>query len=131
MNNLNINNYKKLTAKLVEMDRNYSLRLKTGNCGVFAIALQKYLGYGELVEMSYFAHVLLKIDNDLFLDGTGIWTAKKLQYDQLWGEYYEEYGLRLTTEEKVLNGTAIWRKPIHIDEMKNIIITNAKQPIVI
>ena len=122
--------YQELANKLTVLDHDYRFRLSTGNCGVYAIALQKFLGFGELVEFDDFSHVLLKIDDDEYLDGEGIHTEQELRNHEKWRIYFNKRTKILPTHPlAILEGTAIHRQPISVYQMKRIIRDNQAKPL--
>ena len=54
------------------------LCLTTGNCGVLAIALKHLLGEGEIWMFDWHSHCVLFLDQDKFVDGTGVLTEQEL-----------------------------------------------------
>lgn len=90
------------------------LRLCTGNCGIFAIALRNLLGKGEFLRIGGFAHIVLKLDEFTYVDGTGKSTLEELLADwSYWGP-----ASIIDDEESIQAHT---RYTYDIDQMETII----------
>jgi len=89
------------------------LRLTTGNCGCFAIALRHLLNDGDLFDFGHCAHVVLKL-GDRYVDGTGIYslTGIKEQWER-WGK-----GKVHNDEKRIFTDTGNYHT---IEEMEEIL----------
>ena len=67
----------------------WQLRLTTGNCGIFAVALQEVFQTGTLFTVGDFAHILLK-HNGKFYDGETIYPSIEELKLSHWGQYFHE-----------------------------------------
>ncbi len=109
----------RVLAEIKEKDLVGRLRLVTGNCGVFAIALKRLLQKGELYNIGNGAHVLLKLVRNSYVDGVGIHTGNELR--KIWGRWGS--GKIDNDEDVIIKQTA---NSYSIEEMEEIIVCLSK-----
>jgi hypothetical protein len=93
------------------MTNHEALYLNSGNCGVFAVALNnvldgkgKYMVAIESDEPEYIAHVALKYKG-MLIDGTGITTYKHMELYAHGGDPEKRVNIIETDERDVLRNT--------------------------
>jgi hypothetical protein len=74
--------------EFVQNLNHFKLRLSTGNCGIYAYALQEVFEEGHLFNIGNFSHILLE-RNGKFYDGEQIYESLDSLINSRWGEYYE------------------------------------------
>jgi len=94
------------------------LRLTSGNCGIFAYALKELLGYGQCLDIGCGAHFVLKVNDDLYIDGSGKMTKRDL--DKKWGRW----GTREAKINNDLKDILFETHEYHtLEEMKTILLS--------
>lgn len=108
----------KILKEIKDNDLVKKLRLTSGNCGVFAAALKRQLGRGEILNINHGAHLCLLVDG-MCIDGEGICTKEQwLGRWICWGPLYIT-----NDEEEVLLDTGEFHT---VDEMEEIILELAE-----
>lgn len=106
-------NVNRILQTIEELDLVRKLRLTTGNCGCFAIALRRLLKDGNLFAIGHGAHVVLQVSS-LYIDGTGIYSKEELMEN--WGGWGS--GRVHNDEEDIIEWTSNYHTP---EEMVKIL----------
>ena len=82
--------YIDLICRLQEInDNKRHLKLTTGNCGIFAIALKKIFNDGELLNLQNCCHILYMRNGKIY-DGEALYQSIEDLKDSEWGDYMKK-----------------------------------------